>query len=87
MNWTQDTYEIGSGKGVKVNELVDKYYQNIPVKDGHSGESLDNTANIKDILSLGWQPKRDLDKYLKGKIHGQSKFKEYIKGILPKKFR
>ena len=87
MNWTQHTYEIGSGKGVKVNELVDKYYQNIPVKDGHSGESLDNTANIEDILSLGWQPKRDLDKYLKGKIHGQSKFKEYIKGILPKKFR
>ena len=44
-------------KGVKVNELIDKYYQNIPVKDGHSGESLDNTANIEDILSLGWQPK------------------------------
>ena len=87
MDWTQHTYEIGSGKGIKVNELVDKYYKNIPIKDGHVGESLDNTANIKDILSLGWQPERDLDKYLKGKIHGQSKFKEYIKRILPKNFR
>ena len=65
----------------------DKYIKNIPTKDGHIGESLDNTANIKDILSLGWRPKRDLDKYLKGKIHGHTKFKEYIKRILPKKFR
>ena len=87
MDWTQHTYEIGSGKGVKVIDLVDKYLKNIPTKDGHIGESLDNTANIKDILSLGWRPKRDLDKYLKGKIHGHTKFKEYIKGILPKKFR
>ncbi|RPH07697.1 MAG: NAD-dependent epimerase/dehydratase family protein [Alphaproteobacteria bacterium TMED194] len=87
MDWTQHTYEIASGKGIKVNELVDKYFKNIPTKEGHSGESLDNTANIKDILSLGWRPKRDLDKYLKGKIHGHSKFKEYIKRILPKKLR
>ena len=87
MDWTQHTYEIASGKGVKVDELVDKYLKNIPTKDGHAGESLDNTANIKDILSLGWRPKRDLDKYLKGKIHGQSKLKEYVKRILPEKFR
>jgi nucleoside-diphosphate-sugar epimerase len=87
MDWTQHTYEVGSGKGVKVNELVDKYLKNIPTMSGHSGESLDNTAIIKDTLSLGWQPKRDLDKYLKGKIHGHTKFKEYIKRILPKKFR
>ena len=40
--------------------------------EGHSGESLDNTANIKDILSLGWRPKRDLDKYLKGKLNGHA---------------
>ena len=26
-------------------------------------------------------------KYLKGKINGHTKFKEYIKRILPKKFR
>ena len=87
MDWTQHTYEIASGKGVKVDELVDKYLKNIPTKDGHAGESLDNTANIKDILSLGWRPKRDLDKYLKGKLHGHTNFKEYIKGILPKAIR
>lgn len=87
MNWTQHTYEIASGKGVKVNELVDKYVKNVPLRSGHEGESLDNTANIQDMLNLGWVPKRDLDKYLKGNIHGHTKFKDYIKRILPKKFR
>ena len=85
--WSQHNYEIASGKGRKVNELVDKYLHNIPLESGFVGERQDNTADITDILDLGWVPKRNLDKYLKGKIHGNTKFKDNIQKLLFKKLR
>ena len=77
-------YQVGTGKGVKISDLVKKYGFDVPVKDGDVSEMADNTADIAELSKLGWTAKQDLDKYLKRKLNGNTKFKDYIQGLLSK---
>ncbi len=64
-------YDIGTGRGVVVHELVsDLGYKNIPFKEGDPCEAPDNTANIKDMQDLGWEPKTDLGQYMHNQGYG-----------------
>ena len=80
-------YNVGTGKGRKVSDLVKQYGYDVPIKDGDPSEMEDNTADNANLLKLGWSPNEDLDKYLKGKLNGNTNYKEYIQRLLPKKLR
>lgn len=80
-------YDVGTGVGHKVSDLVRRYGFNVTENLGNMCEMLDNTANIDKLTKLGWTPKNDLDKYLKGKLDGDTKFKKYIQRLLPTKLR
>tara|TARA_Y100001963_G_scaffold160042_1_gene267331 strand:+ start:18022 stop:18852 length:831 start_codon:yes stop_codon:yes gene_type:complete len=77
-------YQVGTGKGIKISDLVKRYGFNVPIKDGDASEMADNTANNAELTKLGWTAKKDLDKYLKRKINGNTDIKEYIQGLLSK---
>ena len=47
-------YEIGSGVGTKIPELVERHGYDVPLKEGDACEMYDNTADISDILKEGW---------------------------------
>lgn len=64
-------YDIGTGRGVVVNELVsDLGYKDIPFQEGDPCEAPDNTANITDMKSLGWEPKTDIGDYMSRQGYG-----------------
>ena len=48
------TYDVGSGKGVRIDELVERNGFDVPYKEGDKCEMMNNTANISDILDVGW---------------------------------
>ena len=48
------TYDVGSGKGIRIDELVEKNGFDVPYKEGDKCEMINNTANISDLLSVGW---------------------------------
>ena len=48
-------YEVGSGVGTKVSDLIEKHGYDVPYKESNECEMMDNTANISKLLSLGWQ--------------------------------
>jgi UDP-glucose 4-epimerase len=76
---TQHVYDVCSGVGRRVNEIVDKYYyKDVPLTKGDPIESDDNTGNPTDLMNLGWMPKRDLDKYLEEKLNGDTKLENNI---------
>lgn len=61
-------YDIGTGKGVVVSDLGPLAgYPDIPTRDGDECEAHDNTADITDMLDLGWTPKYDIEEYIKEK--------------------
>ena len=61
-------YDIGTGNGVVVSDLGPLAgYPDIPTRDGDECEAHDNTADITDMLALGWTPKYDIEEYIKGK--------------------
>ena len=80
-------YDVGTGVSHNISNLVKRYGFNVTETSGDMCEMEDNTANIDKLIKLGWAPKNDLDKYLKGKLDGQTKFKKYIQRLLPKKLR
>lgn len=80
-------YDVGMGVSHNISQLVRKYGFNLTEKLGDMCEMKDNTANIDELIKLGWAPKNDLHKYLKGKLDGDTKFKKYIQRLLPTKFR
>ena len=80
-------YDVGTGVSDNISNLVKRYGFNVTETSGDMCEMEDNTANIDKLIKLGWAPKNDLDKYLKGKLDGQTKFKKYIQRLLPKKLR
>lgn len=81
-------YDVGSGHGIDVRTLADEYgFGDVITKPGESSEMQSNIADITKITSLGWRPKRDLNKYLKGRINGDSNFKDNIKRLLSSKSR
>ena len=47
-------YEIGSGVGTRIDELVERHGYDVPMKKGDKCEMSDNTADIYDILEEGW---------------------------------
>ena len=49
-------YDVGTGKGVVVSELVERYGIDVPLKEGESCEMYNNVANITEIKKLGWKP-------------------------------
>jgi|TARA_E500000318_G_C3568826_1_gene216901 nucleoside-diphosphate-sugar epimerase len=75
-------YDVGTGEGLNVNNLVEDYGFNVEERVGESCEMLDNTADITKLTRLGWSPKRDIHKYLKGKLDGRTKLKNNTKGLL-----
>jgi len=58
-------YDIGTGEGNVVSDLGEiAGYQGLPVQDGDACEAQDNTADITDMLELGWKPTIDVKEYL-----------------------
>ena len=47
-------YNVGSGVGLKVSELVKKYGYDVPLKEGDKCEMMNNTADISELVKLGW---------------------------------
>ncbi len=50
----KSVYEVGSGVGSKISDLVERHGYNVPMKEGDKCEMSDNTADISDILKEGW---------------------------------
>ena len=53
-------YDVGTGKGVVVSELVERYGIDVPLKEGESCEMYNNVADITEMKKLGWKPTMDL---------------------------
>ena len=60
-------YDIGTGNGVVVSDLGPIAGYDIDIKPGDECEAHDNTADITDMLALGWTPKYDIEEYIKEK--------------------
>ena len=86
-NLDELVYNVGTGKGRKISDLVKQYGFDVPITQGDPCEMEDNTADNANLLKLGWSPKEDLDKYLKRKLNGDTNNEEYIQGLLSKKPR
>ena len=52
-------YDVGTGKGVVVSELVERYGIDVPLKEGEPCEMYNNVADITEIEKLGWKPTMD----------------------------
>jgi nucleoside-diphosphate-sugar epimerase len=50
----KSVYEVGSGVGSKIDELIERHGYDVPMKEGDECEMMDNTADISDILEEGW---------------------------------
>ena len=61
-------YNIGTGTGVKVNELGELFNLNVPILSGDECEAHDNTADNQDLLDLGWKPTMKVQDYIASKI-------------------
>lgn len=57
-------YDVGTGQGYIVSDLAKIKYPNIEVRPGDPCEAHDNTADITDLLELGWKPTIDPKDYL-----------------------
>ena len=75
-------YDVGSGEGLIVNNLVEYYGFKVEERVGESCEMLDNTSDITKLTRLGWSPKNDIHKYLKRKLDGRTKLKNNAQGLL-----
>jgi len=47
-------YEVGSGVGTKVSDLIEKHGYDVPHKESDECEMMDNTADISELLNIGW---------------------------------
>ena len=50
------TYEVGSGKGIKVCDIVKHAGIDVPIQEGQDAEATDNTADNSKLRALGWEP-------------------------------
>lgn len=58
-NGTKDknaTYEVGTGQGTKVSDIVKHAGYNVPTQEGQDAEANDNTADNSELRKLGWKP-------------------------------
>ena len=65
-------YDVGTGRGNKVNKLAELAGYDLPVKDGEPCEAPENIANIKPIQTLlsdlkgkSWEPTVKVREYIK----------------------
>lgn len=61
-------YNIGTGKGVRVDSLGEFFGLDVPVLSGDDCEAEDNTADNQDLLDLGWKPKMGIENYIASKL-------------------
>ena len=57
-NGTQDknaTYEVGTGQGYKVSDIVKHAGYNVPIQEGQDAEADNNTADNTELKKLGWK--------------------------------
>ena len=57
-NGTKDknaTYEVGTGQGYKVSDIVKHAGYDVPIQEGQDAEADDNTADNKELKKLGWK--------------------------------
>ena len=47
-------YEVGSGVGTKVSDLIEKHGYDVSHKKSDECEMMDNTADISELLNIGW---------------------------------
>ena len=52
-------YEVGSGVGTKVSDLIEKHGFDVPYKESDECEMMDNTSDISKLLSLGWREPKE----------------------------
>jgi UDP-glucose 4-epimerase len=52
--------EIGSGKGVAVDQLVAMNGIDVPIKEGNDSEQDENVLSSSDLRALGWRPLVDV---------------------------
>lgn len=64
----KSSYNIGTGRGVRVSYLGEIFDLNLPIRDGNSCEAVNNTADNQDLLDLGWKPTMKVEDYLALKI-------------------
>ena len=57
-------YDIGTGRGVIVKDLAKVAGIDVPTTHGDDCEAKDNTADITDLLELGWKPKMKVEEYI-----------------------
>jgi nucleoside-diphosphate-sugar epimerase len=58
--------DVGTGTGVKIDELVNNFYENkLPKVNGHSCEAKENVADTEALLKTGWRPKYNIQDYIK----------------------
>tara|TARA_B100001248_G_scaffold81197_1_gene58982 strand:- start:10290 stop:11069 length:780 start_codon:yes stop_codon:yes gene_type:complete len=58
-NGTKDknpTYEVGTGEGYRVSDIVRYAGFDVPIQEGQDAEADDNTADNTELRKLGWQP-------------------------------
>ena len=65
----EPAYDVGTGKGNRVDYLAnDVCGYNLVVNEGDACEAADNTADIRPLQDLGWNPTIDVVDYLKEKV-------------------
>ena len=57
--------DVGTGTGVKINELAKTFNIDVPLKEGDPCEALENVANTEVLLKMGWRPKYNVHEYIK----------------------
>ncbi|SVE28277.1 uncharacterized protein METZ01_LOCUS481131, partial [marine metagenome] len=57
--------DVGTGKGIKINELAKIANVDAPLQDGDPCEAKENVANIESLLAIGWKPKYNIEDYIK----------------------
>ena len=58
----KNIYDVGSGKGIKIDEYVESLEIDVPLKEGDECEVKSNVADITDMKNLGWNYEIDLCK-------------------------
>ena len=64
-------FELGRGKNYSIQELADMFNHEIEYQENKPGEA--ESTLCTDILAkeiLGWEPKQDVENYIKTYIHG-----------------
>ena len=49
------TYEVGTGQGYKVSDIVKHAGYDVPTQEGQDAEADDNTADNTELKKLGWK--------------------------------